>query len=359
MTSAFASIFGDAVVGPLVDGLVGIAFGKDDDAEKHLQALEVQLKELSKQLEDSDTGPTLQDALMQLLASHQAIERTFELALVENEQAIAQHIRHVVVDNTWLVRDELAEYFRNMSDKIDRLPTLDDFRAAIGELGLRLDSIEANLRVLAEGSVIFQQAGELSRPLSAPPPEFFVGRDQLCADVTAALANGGHALLHGVGGIGKTAVAAVVGRDWLAEQQGPGVLWLTARSADLTGLLSGIGSAFGPEGGRAVAAAVTCDDKLAVVRSILGQVNPLVVLDDVWDGPALATLLKQGFPPGVPVLVTSRTHFSITPAFDVRRLPRPDALTLLRHHAGRDLPPGDADGLCDDLGDHPYAVEIA
>jgi tetratricopeptide (TPR) repeat protein len=210
------------------------------------------------------------------------------------------------------------------------------------------------------GDLIIRQPDAPPPLLPARAPDILFGRDELCKDVQGDLMMDGPVLLHGVGGIGKTALAATIAQQWLADGRSPGVLWLTVGTADLTGILTGIGSAFGAEGGRALAAAPDDAAKLGVARALIGRVQPLVVLDDCWHGPPLAAVLQQAIPPGVPTLVTSRTRFDrIRARHDVTRLPRPDSLGLLIHHAGRSLPPRDAETLCDKLGDHPYAVEIA
>jgi tetratricopeptide (TPR) repeat protein len=210
------------------------------------------------------------------------------------------------------------------------------------------------------GDLIIRQPDAPPPLLPARAPDILFGRDELCKDVQGDLMMDGPVLLHGVGGIGKTALAATIAQQWLADERSPGVLWLTVGTADLTGILTGIGSAFGAEGGRAIAAAPDDAAKLGVARALIGRVQPLVVLDDCWHAPPLAAVLQQAIPSGVPTLVTSRTRFdAIQARHDVTRLPRPDSLGLLIHHAGRSLPPRDAETLCETLGDHPYAVEIA
>ena len=361
----FTGIFGN-VAADLVRDLMEYATGAGEEDEK-LAALQRQFEALAPRLDDLATRTQLEE----VLAGHDALQNTLRLALEEQRIDLAEHIARIMAENTWLLRQEVAAQMGRLLAEFRHLARQEDIarlEAAIRRLevsyGIRIEmtmteSVGGMQVGIVQGNLIVQQPGQPLQPLPVPPPDRLFGRDTMCRQIGEALAAGGRVLLHGGPGFGKTAIAATLARDWLAAQPERAVLWLpVGRGAGLTAMLSSIGSAFGAETGRAMAAAVRDEDRLGMARRLLSRCA-LVVLDDCWDGPALATLLQNGLPPGLAALVTSRTHFPINLAFEVDRLLRPDARDLLRHHAGRDLPQDQADALCDLLGDHAYAVEIA
>jgi tetratricopeptide (TPR) repeat protein len=69
----------------------------------------------------------------------------------------------------------------------------------------------------------------------------------------------------------------------------------------------------------------------------------------------------KAVPNGMPVLVTSRQRFGLGKIVDVGDLPLDEALSLLGYHAGEKDYSADegAHRLCEELGHHPYALEIA
>lgn len=239
------------------------------------------------------------------------------------------------------------------------MPDININQHADGDGNILIGYVEGNLTI--------------SRPDTPPtllpikPPEKLFGRDDLLQQANAMLDEGQPLLLYGPAGMGKTALAATVARDRFEADQHSGVLWLTAgRNAGLDALLNGIAIAF--EKGDELAKLTEQQDRLTFVRQLVSSLTtrqdprpPLVVIDDVWDGQACWTLLELGLPDGVPVLITSRKLVTrIRRRIEVLRLNRPDALDLLGFHAQEDYTASPAaDTLCADLGDHPYAVEIA
>lgn len=187
-------------------------------------------------------------------------------------------------------------------------------------------------------------------------PRKLIGRDDLVAEVAGLLDEKSHVLLRGFGGMGKSALAATVAAQHVADGKGP-VLWLKAGSVDADMLFEAIGRAFGVQ--QAIASA-SGDERLQVVRRVLADAKVLLVLDDIWNGAALARMVKA-MPRSTPLLVTSRHRFPLDEIVEVGELKPEQALELLGLHVrGRDFSADpDAVRLCDVLGHHSFALEIA
>ncbi|MCZ7546177.1 MAG: hypothetical protein M5R40_22810 [Anaerolineae bacterium] len=173
-----------------------------------------------------------------------------------------------------------------------------------------------------------------------------------------ALDAGSAMLLHGLAGMGKTAIAAWVAARRLEAGAHPGgALWITAGDADLAALCDQVGRIYKDD---AILRTPDLPAKAAQVRALLGARRPLTVLDNAAD-PAAADFVTQ-CAAGQPVLLTSREK--MPGAWDylpVDELPDADARALFCHHAG-DAACADADAvdeLCQTLGRHALALEIA
>ena len=203
-------------------------------------------------------------------------------------------------------------------------------------------------------------------------------------------------LLHGFGGVGKTALAAEFASDWLAARAQNGetddeartVLWLQAGLSSAAELVSAVGQALG------LASAAPAAFSQALTRA-LGRVS-LVVVDDAWNEGAVAAL-RQHLPASLPLIVTARQRVGDLERLDVGRLARADARRLLALEAGLDalvldLSEAESDNIssnnpsddvsddasatpssptsstprikvlnrvCDLLGGHPFALRLA
>ena len=156
----------------------------------------------------------------------------------------------------------------------------------------------------------------LTRPLPAvapAPPAHFVGREPELARLKAALtqedAPQAIIALRGLGGIGKTALAAQLAAELDGQLPG-GVFWadLPAHCGDPLPILAAWAGLCGQD----VSGMTTRATRAQAVRGILAwrvreRGRALAVLDDVrpeWlDG---AQVLQAALPPGVPVLITTR-----------------------------------------------------
>lgn len=151
--------------------------------------------------------------------------------------------------------------------------------------------------------------------LGSPPPAppVFVGRHDDVATVLDMLQHGGVCGIHGLPGMGKTALATVVARhpDVIAAFPG-GVAWLSVgpdhSDADLLGTLNSWGDALDAP---ALRRAGTVGAALAAFRAITEARPRLVVADDVWsDGDVRP--LGQAIGEGSAVLLTSRDRRLVT-----------------------------------------------
>lgn len=167
------------------------------------------------------------------------------------------------------------------------------------------------------------------------------GRASLLADVVATLPEA--ALLHGLGGIGKTALAAEVTSQYLDRAS---VLWLEAGSSDADELIGTAARLLGDASAQLSEAAFT------------DEAVELVVIDNAQDAGAVATL-RERLPLGLALLVTSRYRYTRFQRFDVSVLPRAEAHALLAFEADAPLESDESRGLCEVLGDHPYALRLA
>lgn len=187
-------------------------------------------------------------------------------------------------------------------------------------------------------------------------PRHFVGREELIARVGALLEDNERVLLHGIGGMGKSALAATIAANHIDVGERI-VIWVRAGAAEADAIFEAIGQAFGAQ-----EAIVTTsgDARLQAVRHLLADKNALLVLDDTWNGQALARVVKA-LPRRMPLLVTSRLRFPLDEIINVGELEADEALKLLEYHARqRYLSQNtDAGSLCQVLGNHPFALEVA
>ncbi len=188
------------------------------------------------------------------------------------------------------------------------------------------------------------------------------GRQQLSATVERLLDESTEVLLCGLGGSGKTALAAASADRRLREGKGP-VVWMACGSEDVATQCEALGRMAGragqPERERELKTLVG-DARMEAVCNLLEELHVgLVVLDDARNGAALKTML-DAIPDCIPVLVTSRRRHAVKKIVKVGDLAAGAALDLLCHHADRDYHNDPvAVALCERLGFHAYALEIA
>ena len=187
-------------------------------------------------------------------------------------------------------------------------------------------------------------------------PRKLIGREDLIAEAESLLDEGERVLLHGLAGIGKSAIAAKVAVQYINGNRGP-VIWLKVGSTDAGALFEAIGRLFGEQ--QAIARQIG-DERMQTVRHLLADTQALLVLDDVWNGNALAEFITAT-PRQMPMLVTSRQRFPLDEIIEINELQPNEALQLLNYHVRRRDFTRDPDArkLCKILGYHAYALEIA
>jgi tetratricopeptide (TPR) repeat protein len=186
-------------------------------------------------------------------------------------------------------------------------------------------------------------------------PAKLFGREDLLSKIDSVLDNKKRVLLHGFGGMGKTALAAYIVAEWIRANKG-NVLWLRLGTNDADALCEALARPFGAQ--QQIASQVG-DARLTETRKLLRSQNlGLLVLDDAWSGGALFQLLKA-MPADLPLIITSRQTYSIDgDFFDVAELPENDAVQLVAYHSKLNNDP-DMRTLCKKLGYHAFALTVA
>ncbi|MEO8394354.1 MAG: protein kinase, partial [Chloroflexota bacterium] len=180
-------------------------------------------------------------------------------------------------------------------------------------------------------------------------PDKLIGRDEVVAEVEALLDKGQRVLLQGMGGMGKTTLAAEIAARRIEADQRP-VLWLRAGTEKAPALLEALVRPFD-----------STSIDASVVRQLITDAGvKLIVLDDVWEGAVLKQVI-DALPRGLPVLVTSRQRYPLNKIIDIGELELNTALELLSFHAAQDYTSADTDAvtLCRLVGFHPFTLEIA
>jgi len=191
-------------------------------------------------------------------------------------------------------------------------------------------------------------------------PNRLIGREPLLARVREALDRGDHVLLHGIPGSGKTAAAATLA-DESVRAGGGAYLWMRLGQADEEAVVAGLVQRFATDAERRRVDSSVGDARIMALHDILARLGvTLCVIDDVWHPATLFTLVRA-MPDSVGVVATSRLKLSLPAVFEVGDLEPGDAVELLALHAQDDRLTESAESaaLCQDLGRHPYAIEIA
>jgi tetratricopeptide (TPR) repeat protein len=191
-------------------------------------------------------------------------------------------------------------------------------------------------------------------------PSFLVGRGDLIDSVGGLLDHGNRVLLHGLGGSGKTAVAATIADRRVEANRGP-YLWVRVGTSSKEIVFDAIARCLAVVTGRASLGPITGDAQLlAIGDAITASGATLCVIDDVWNAGALHAVLGA-VPPTVGVLVTSRFKIGLPHQVALEGLDPASSAALLAYHAHQEsfAQRPDTMRLCAALAHHPYLVEIA
>ena len=188
-------------------------------------------------------------------------------------------------------------------------------------------------------------------------PRNLIGRDALLETIFTELSNDARILLHGLGGMGKTSIAATVAAQYLDAIEGE-VIWIELGKQTEDTFFDAIANALGKQ---ADIAGKRGDQRNLAIREMLLEVeNLLLVIDNIWNEQAMIPIMRS-IPHSVPTLLTSRKLLSIDGMLlDIEELADDDAMQLLQHHANKSYTSDDAAlKLISMLGNHPYAIELA
>ena len=255
-------------------------------------------------------------------------------------------------------RSIMQLYFRadNRQAAVEQFESCREVLAAELEVEPSEETLEL-LKLIEQGGVsqaktalLLEKDAEL-----AELPTKLIGRDNLLNDIKENLQQGSRLLLHGFGGVGKTALAANIATQLVSENKK--VLWLQIGNDDPDSVFDALMRPF--EAQQKVGQAPT-EHKASVVKEVLeAQDLNVVVLDDVWNSYSLSKVL-EALPESIALLVTARQRYPKLKRIDIGDLERSASRDLLSHYAEKDLSSeAFVDELCDLLGDHAFALQIA
>ncbi len=197
----------------------------------------------------------------------------------------------------------------------------------------------------------------VNRPQDVPDQaRRLIGQDHVVTEALDALDYGDQVLLAGLGGVGKSVVAAETARQYLESHPGD-VLWVELGDGTPLQVFDAMARVIGEQ--RDFGSLSRLEREQAI-RHMLHDMQALIVFDDVWNVASLQEVLRA-VPKDMPVLATSRLRIPIDMIIDVKPLVPDAALELLTYHSrNRQLAedPG-TEKLISLLGAHPYALEIA
>ena len=239
--------------------------------------------------------------------------------------------------------------------------------ALMDELGVP-PSAETNAmydRILAGDFDRVAAPPEMTRPApfqAIAAPAHLVGRGAEVARVAASLTEDGRGAvvaIVGMGGVGKTALAAALAGQ-LRGDFPDGVLWGRVATDEPMDILQSWAVAYDRDLSKIASPAA----RAAAMRSLLADKQALIVLDDVVAGRPIDLLLPGAA--ACPVLITTRDRAEValytTDIVDLRELPAQNSVEMLAQVLGADAVAADrvaAEELCELLGGLPLAVEIA
>ncbi|MCO5195647.1 MAG: NB-ARC domain-containing protein [Anaerolineae bacterium] len=191
----------------------------------------------------------------------------------------------------------------------------------------------------------------------------FIGRSAERAHIAAVLQEGGQlCVIQGMGGVGKSTLAATVARD-IAAAFPDGVLWADLRTTTPDAVLEGWGQAFGID----LTHFTSTMSRAARMWSVFAQRRILIVLDDVIDAAQVKPLLPSRHT-ACAILVTTRRQtvadsLTANPHNRIALTPMDmeASMALLAASADSavvDADPETAQSICDLLGHLPLALTI-
>lgn len=222
---------------------------------------------------------------------------------------------------------------------------------------LNVEPLQETLELLAEiegGSATARQAVLLKQGDSVPSSaETFMGRSALKQEILDTLKQNTSILIQGFGGMGKTALAAEVTKNYLTQDKT--ALWLETGSDSFENTLDALVRPFNANQDLS-----QTKNKKALIQKLLEENNvSLIILDDLRNAYTLIQL-NELLPQTLPLLISSRSRYPRIKRIYLDRLERNESLDLLSHHAQKNLNQNKhADQLANQLGDHAFALRLA
>lgn len=183
-----------------------------------------------------------------------------------------------------------------------------------------------------------------------------VGRDDVVQEVLEALEYEDRVLITGMGGMGKSSIAAAAAVAYM-QQLSCNVIWVELGAASPLQVFDAIAKVLGKQ---QELSTMNHLEREQAIRHLLNEQNALIVFDDVWNANTLVEVLRA-IPRNMSLVATSRLRIPLDTVIDVQPLDSTAALELLAFAARQRQLTGDsaAQQLVDLLGAHAYAVEIA
>jgi len=189
-----------------------------------------------------------------------------------------------------------------------------------------------------------------------PVPANWIERESLVARTVTALKAGSVVALCGMGGSGKTSLAARVAAD-AALRFEAGSFWIDLAADDTDQALLRIALAFGHD----ISLLKSRGSRSETVRSLMAGRAVLLVLDDPWATADLDSFLP--LPQSCAALLTTRNESLAasvaTEVVTVEELPEEDAIALLAAISGGSATEPPLQQVAHVLGGLPLAIELA
>jgi len=215
-------------------------------------------------------------------------------------------------------------------------------------------------------TLVFQGGAQRTVPFLAPPrlSSDLVGRDELLRDLKPPLQAGASLALHGLPGVGKTALAVALAHDRdMLGQFYDGVLWARlGRQPNVLAQLGAWGAAMGLSGEEMITLSNN-EDRAEAIHATIGLRRMLLIADDAWQAEA-ALLFKLGGPNCARLLTTRLAavawDFADDQPTEVHELSEANGLRLLERLAPEvvEAEPEAASTLVQTVGGLPLALTL-
>lgn len=183
------------------------------------------------------------------------------------------------------------------------------------------------------------------------------GRATVFANAIKEVTSGNPVMLHGMAGMGKSALASAIAWS-LLEQYPNGVLWIDGGYNPIDAICDDVGQQFEDD----QMPKLTAPAKPSRVRYLLGAHKVLVVLDDCWDADVAREFAQTCVPAGNNLIVTSREKIArLGTLIEIPSLEYTAGIDLFRDAAGIKEHKEDYEilELVKLLGGHPQGLSIA